>query len=248
MSPPILIGLLLAAACAVATNVASVLTHRGANTVPALRARHPVRSVRQLFGSRWFAIGMGLATFAGALHIVALALAPMSIVQVVLAAGVVLLAGVAKRVLGCAVPRRQRIGLIAAAAGLAMLVLSVPPVHGAHGSFATPTLAAFEAAVASADGALAIGPRLRVMLADRGVPRGAASRTRAPQTDAFQRALRATRAALPDIAHCDSAGGVARTAALRGMMSPVRQSKTRWPAPASRTGLLVINRRASNDR
>jgi hypothetical protein len=98
MSLPILFGLLLAAGCAVATNVASVLKHRGANAVPALRLRHPLRSVRLLFGSRWFALGMGLAVCAGVLHIVALALAPMSIVQVVLAGGVVLLAGAAEAV------------------------------------------------------------------------------------------------------------------------------------------------------
>jgi hypothetical protein len=46
-----------------------------------------------LLRSRWFALGMGLAVCAGVLHIVALALAPRSIVQVVLADGVVLLAG-----------------------------------------------------------------------------------------------------------------------------------------------------------
>lgn len=174
MSLPVLLGPLMAAGCALATNVASVLKHRGANAVPALRVRHPLRGIRELFASRWFAAGMGLAMFAGALHIVALALAPISIVQVVLAAGVLLLAGVAERLLGCTVPRRQRIGLLAASAGLAMLVLSGPPIDGAHGSFGTLTLAGFEAAVAVAGCALATGLRLRVLPAHRGVLLGAA--------------------------------------------------------------------------
>jgi hypothetical protein len=174
MSLPILLGLLLAAGCAVATNVANVLKHRGANAVPAVRLRHPLRSARLLFGSRWFALGMGLALCAGVLHIIALALAPMSIVQVVLAGGVVLLAGAAERLLGCTVPRRQRVGLGAAAAGLALLVLSVPRLNGADGAFAAPTLVGFEAVVAVAGCVLALGPRLPAMPAHRGVLLGAA--------------------------------------------------------------------------
>ncbi len=175
MTPQILVGLTLATACALATNVAAILKHRGANTVPAFTIRRPLRSTRLLLGSGWFALGLGLAQFAGVLHIAALALAPMSIVQVVLAGGVVLLAGLAERLLGCTVPRRQRIGLLIGAAGLALLVISLPRLHGAHGGFGRETLIAFEALIALVGALLALGQRGRRLVAHRGVLLGAAA-------------------------------------------------------------------------
>jgi len=174
MTAQILVGLTLASACAVATNVGSVLKHRGANAVPPFQLRRPVRSTRLLVGSGWFAVGLGLAQLAGVLHIAALALAPMSIVQAVLAGGVVLLASLAERLLGCSVPRRQRIGLIVGAAGLALLVLSVPRLHDAHGGFGRDTMVAFEALTALVGAALALGQRGRRLVAHRGVLLGAA--------------------------------------------------------------------------
>ncbi|HEY4281096.1 MAG TPA: hypothetical protein VGM91_22980 [Conexibacter sp.] len=223
MNPPIVIGLLLACACAVGTNVAAVLKHRGANAVPTVRARHPLRSVRELLGSRWFAGGMAIGMFAGALHIVALALAPLSTVQVVLAAGVVLLAGIAQRVLGHRVPRRQRVGLIAVAAGLTMLVLAFPRLHGAHGSFGPSTLTAFEAAVALAGCAFAAVPRLRLLLAHRGVLLGAAAGAFFGVSDIAVKALTglvgsgAAATAGPLLAMAIAGGAAAQFAAVRGL-------------------------------
>jgi hypothetical protein len=175
MTPQIVVGLTLASACALATNVGSILKHRGANTVPAFQIRRPLRSTRLLLGSGWFALGLGLAQLAGVFHIAALALAPMSIVQVVLAAGIVLLAVLAERLLGCTVPRRQRIGLVAGAAGLVLLVLSLPRLHGAHGGFGRETLIAFELATAVVGLTLALGQRARRLVAHRGVLLGASA-------------------------------------------------------------------------
>jgi hypothetical protein len=61
MSAQIAVGLTLPAACALATNVGSILKHRGANAVPAFAVRRPLRSRRALLGSGWFACGLGLA-------------------------------------------------------------------------------------------------------------------------------------------------------------------------------------------
>jgi hypothetical protein len=44
MTAQILVGLALATACAVATNVGSVLKHRGANAVPPSRRRAPTQA------------------------------------------------------------------------------------------------------------------------------------------------------------------------------------------------------------
>lgn len=169
MSVNILIGLLLALGCAVTTNVASVLKHRGANLAPAFCVTRPLQSTRALMRSRWFAAGLGLAQVAGVLHIAAITLAPMSVVQVVMAGGVVLVAALAKRLLGAHAPRRQRLGLWAAGAGLALLVLSAPQLHGAHSAFAAPTLLLFEVALTVLGLALAAGLRLARLVPHRGV-------------------------------------------------------------------------------
>src|SRR5881398_2005756 len=94
------LGILLALCCAVATNLGFFYKHRGACAAPAVQIRHPLRSARGLFASPWFTIGMLVAVAAWSAHVGALALAPMSVVQAVLAGGVVLLAVMAERFFG----------------------------------------------------------------------------------------------------------------------------------------------------
>src|SRR3954471_1926417 len=94
------LGILLALFCAVATNLGFFYKHRGACAAPPVDIKHPLKSAKGLFGSPWFALGMLVALGAWALHVAALALAPLSVVQVVLAGGVVLLAIMAERIFG----------------------------------------------------------------------------------------------------------------------------------------------------
>ena len=119
-----IVGLALALACAVATSVAFLLKHRGAVLAPPVRVRHPLRSAADLFRSRWFAIGWAVAVGAWVLHVGALALAPLSIVQAVLSGGLVFLAVFAERFFGFRLGRRQWIGVIVTAAGLAIIGLT----------------------------------------------------------------------------------------------------------------------------
>ncbi|MEA2391987.1 MAG: hypothetical protein QOK31_2096, partial [Solirubrobacteraceae bacterium] len=119
-------GILLALACAFATNLGFLYKHRGACAAAHVDLRHPLRSAHSLFASRWFTLGMLVATGAWGFHVAALSLAPMSIVQAVLAGGVVLLAVMAERLFGFSVGRRQWIGLGLTAAGLVLLGLTVP--------------------------------------------------------------------------------------------------------------------------
>src|ERR1700758_4677406 len=115
------LGILLALACAFVANLGFFYKHRGANSVAKVQVRHPLRSARALYSSKWFALGMLIAVASWALHVVALALAPMSVVQVALAAGVVLIAVMAERMFGFRVGPRQWIGLVLTAAGLVTL-------------------------------------------------------------------------------------------------------------------------------
>ena len=74
-----------------------------------------------------------------------MAVAPLSLVQAVLAGGVVLLAVMAERMFGFKIGRRQWIGLGLTAFGLMLLGVSLPAVHGAHSRFSVPGMIGFEA-------------------------------------------------------------------------------------------------------
>lgn len=153
------LGILLALMCAIVTNLGFFLKHKGACEACRVDVRHPLRSGKSLFSQKWFAIGMGVALSAFVFHVAALALAPMSTVQVVLAGGVVLIAVMADRLFGISVGPRQWLGLALTAAGLVMLVLTMPQAPGSHSSFSLPAMIAFEAGLFGVGGLLILGPR-----------------------------------------------------------------------------------------
>ncbi len=169
------LGILLALACAFATNLGFFFKHRGANEAPTVDIRHPLRTAIQLYSSKWFALGMLIATGAWGFHVAALALAPMSTVQVVLAGGVVLIAVMADRLFGYEVGRRQWIGLGLTAAGLVLLALTLPQTHSAHSSFSGPAMIAFEGGMLCFGGLLIIGPKAGAPEHHHGVMLGAAA-------------------------------------------------------------------------
>ena len=169
------LGILLALACAVATNLGFLYKHRGACAAPHVDMRHPVRSAAGLFSSRWFAIGMGVATAAWALHVAALALAPLSVVQAVLSGGVVLLAVMAERFFGFQVGRRQWIGVGLTAAGLILIGVTLPAQTGAHSSFSVSAMIAFEAGLLGLGALLIMNKRLGGRDEHHGVMLGAAA-------------------------------------------------------------------------
>ena len=107
------LGIVLALACAFVANLGFFYKYKGANDVAKVEVRHPLRSLRALFASGWFALGMIVATASWGLHVAALALAPMSVIQVSLAAGMVFIAVMADRMFGFDVGRRQWLGLCA---------------------------------------------------------------------------------------------------------------------------------------
>ncbi|HZV73616.1 MAG TPA: hypothetical protein VFF79_07870 [Conexibacter sp.] len=171
----IYLGILLALACAFTTNLAFLYKHRGACAAAAVHVHHPLRSARDLFASRWFAIGMLVASGAWALHVGALALAPMSVVQVVLAGGVVMLAVMAERIFGFRVGPRQWAGLGLTALGLVLLGITLPAVHGARSQFSLPGMIAFEAGFIAVGALLIMGKRIGAPDHHHGVMLGAAA-------------------------------------------------------------------------
>ena len=119
-----ILGLILALASAVATNLAFLFKHRGAVLAPPIRVRHPLSSAAGLFRSKWFAVGLAVAVVAWLLHVGALSLAPLSIVQAVLSGGLVFLAVFAERFFGFELGRRQWVGVTITAAGLVVIGLT----------------------------------------------------------------------------------------------------------------------------
>ena len=116
--------LALAVGSALGTSIAFLLKQRGALLAPPVRARHPLRSAVGLFRSRWFSLGWAVAVVAWGLHVGALALAPLSIVQAVLSGGLVFLAVLVERYFGFRLGRRQWGGVIITAAGLAVIAIT----------------------------------------------------------------------------------------------------------------------------
>ena len=169
------LGIFLALVCALVANLGFFYKFRGANAVPKVQISHPLRSVRQLYSSKWFALGMAIATASWGLHVAALALAPMSMIQVSLAAGVVFIAVMAERLFGFEVGRRQWVGLLLTATGLVVLGLTLPVMHGAHSQFSSAAMISFEAGLFGLGGLLLIGPRIGGRVEHHGVMLGAAS-------------------------------------------------------------------------
>jgi drug/metabolite transporter (DMT)-like permease len=172
----VIVGLALALACALATNVAFLFKHRGAVLAPPVRIRHPLRSAAGLFSSRWFTVGWIVAVGAWGLHVAALALAPLSIVQAVLSGGLVFLAVLAERYFGFHLGRRQWVGLLITAVGLAVIGLTSGRGAGEAPGYALAALIIVECAILGlATGLAAVSHRLGLSPASQGMLLGAAA-------------------------------------------------------------------------
>jgi drug/metabolite transporter (DMT)-like permease len=154
------LGILLALLCAFASNLAFLYKHRGACSACDVDIRHPLRTARSLWSQRWFAIGMLVGLVAWILHVGAISLAPLSVVQVVLSGGLVLLAVMADRLFGFKVGKRQWWGLGLTFVGLVLLAITLPASHGAHSRFSVPAMAAFQTGLFGLGALFIMGPRL----------------------------------------------------------------------------------------
>jgi hypothetical protein len=124
----IVAGLVLAVGSAVAIGGGYALQHSSASRLPPLALRRPLHSLTLLFRSGPWAIGFLAGIGGWVLYVVALRLAPLSLVQAASAGGVGVLALGGRLTLG------ERFGVGAALGGLLLLGLSVgghPPTgHG----------------------------------------------------------------------------------------------------------------------
>jgi multidrug transporter EmrE-like cation transporter len=119
------LGLLMALVTAFMSVLGFLLKERGAVLAPPVEWRRPLASTVALFRSPMFALGCVVATTSWGFHVAALALAPISLVQSVIAGGLVLVTVLADRVFGHDVSRREWIGVALTAAGLAVLAATL---------------------------------------------------------------------------------------------------------------------------
>jgi drug/metabolite transporter (DMT)-like permease len=169
------LGLICALLSALGTNLAFLFKYKGALAAPDVDMRHPLRSAVDLFRSKWWSIGWGVAVAAFALHVAALTLAPISIGQAVLAGGLVFLAVLAERFFGFELGRRQWIGIGLVAVSLALLTLTGGGGGKAHSDYSLAGMIVFEGIAVGVGMILVLSHLIERIPVQRGVLLGLAA-------------------------------------------------------------------------
>jgi drug/metabolite transporter (DMT)-like permease len=145
------LGLLLALVTSLMSVVGFFLKYAGAVAAPSVQWRRPWASTVALFRVPLYTLGCVVATTSWGFHVAALGLAPISIVQSVIAGGLVFVTVLAARVLHQPVTRREWIGVALIAAGLAFLAATLEgTADSAHSGYDDARLAIAVGAVSVA--------------------------------------------------------------------------------------------------
>jgi hypothetical protein len=117
------LGLLLALLASVSQSSGFLAQHIQASARPPVTPRHPLRTLRSMVASRLWLIGLGLGGLGFVLHVAALALAPLSLVQAFVAGGLALAAPLAAILFRARLTPVERRSVVLMAAALALLSL-----------------------------------------------------------------------------------------------------------------------------
>jgi hypothetical protein len=123
--PNVLAGLALAVFASVAQGAGYLCQHVEAAERPPVSMRSPVRTLASMLGSGWWRVGLLFAATGFLLHLGALALAPISLVQAFVAGGLALVAPMAARAFHHRLTRAERRALPLMAVSLAALSLGI---------------------------------------------------------------------------------------------------------------------------
>jgi drug/metabolite transporter (DMT)-like permease len=135
------LGLTIVSACAL--NLGYLLQHEVASSLPPLSLRRPIASVRSLLVERRWLLGSGLQAVGFVLYVVALSLAPLSLVQAVAAGGIGILAIMVSQVTHVRLTGLEKVGASVSVAGLALLGLSLLSAHPTGGRATYPGVGAW---------------------------------------------------------------------------------------------------------
>jgi drug/metabolite transporter (DMT)-like permease len=130
------VALVLALASTTVVSFAYLREHSAVGGMPVLSLRRPLQSLRLLLSSRAWLVGFAMETGGFAMYVIALALAPLALVQSVAAGGIGILAVASARLAHRRLTRRERLGAGVSVAGLLFLSLSLigGGEHSAPGS------------------------------------------------------------------------------------------------------------------
>ena len=173
MSVQTALALLLALASTTLTNIAYLREHDAAAALPALSLRRPLHSARALFSDRSWFLGFALEGGGFALYVLALALAPLTLVQSIAAGGIGILAFVSARFSGRRLRRLELVGVLVSMFGLLVLAASLGggSGEGSGGSTALILLWLVATAVAAVV-ALGLGRRFGALAVAEGIAGG----------------------------------------------------------------------------
>ncbi|HEX3432736.1 MAG TPA: hypothetical protein VHT25_01615 [Solirubrobacteraceae bacterium] len=119
------VAFVLALGSTTLASLAYLREHDAAAALPALSLRRPLQSLALLLGDRSWLLGFAMEGGGFALYALALALAPLALVQSVAAGGIGLLAFLSARAVGGGLGRRRLAGVALAVLGLVALAISL---------------------------------------------------------------------------------------------------------------------------
>ena len=227
------LGIALALACAAVTQLGFLCKHRGA-TARRTSSSTARCAARARCSPPWFAIGMAIAAVAWVLHVAALALAPLSMVQAVLSTGVVMLAVLGDRAVRLpASARRQWAGVGHDRRRPRAARRHAPGAPSGHARRSpSPALIAFEAGMLALGVLLIAAPKLGAPAHHHG------ARARRRRRHAVRRLRRR-----PEGAHRRR-----RAARSRSLASPWLPVARRWPPCSPSSPPPAASRRATPSR
>src|ERR1700677_2077080 len=142
MSASVELGLVLALLTAFGSVAGFLYKFKGAREAPEVELGRPIHSTIELFRSPVYSLGILIALISWGFHDGVLALAPISLVQSVIAGGLVLLTVASDKLFGLPVTRREWIGVGLTATGLAFLAATMSgDTSSAHSRYDPGTLA-----------------------------------------------------------------------------------------------------------
>src|SRR5919201_6335602 len=125
----IALALVITLVSATALNLGYLTESAAVNELPPLTAKRPLQSARLLLGSRRWLTGFSVEATGWLLYVLALGLAPLSLVQATAAGGIGILAVMVARMSGTPLSVRERFAVATAWGGLALLGVSLAGNH-----------------------------------------------------------------------------------------------------------------------
>lgn len=135
-------GLVLAVGASVAITTGFLFQHSGVAELAPVTPRRPLVSMRRLLRSRAWVWGLAFGMGGWGLHVLALSLSPLSLVQAFYAGGLALAAPIAALGFGHRLARSELRAIVLMAGALGLLSLGIEG-SGRHGAFDDPALAIF---------------------------------------------------------------------------------------------------------